>query len=112
MADEFDVSDFMRSKPDIYETTCYNKAGQEVQESSVGICAKTIQNKSSEKLTYYVKHGKGTLFDPWGMYEGREKQVNWKFKKVTDEVFDFYMRYLKTRNTNFLAQAERRTIEF
>ncbi len=111
MSDEFDASDFMRARPDTYATTCYNKTGQKISENSTGICAKTIRNESSNRLTYHIRHGKGTLFDPWGMYEGREKQVKWKFKKVNGEVFDFYMRYLKTRNTNFLAQAERRAID-
>ena len=65
---------------------------------------------------YYVKRGRhGRLFNPIGLYsEGTAKKQlrhagkpEWEYKETTQEVFDKYIRFLKTKNVAWLNNAER-----
>jgi len=76
-----------------------------------------IKPKVREKtVAYYIKMGTtGEIFDPWGMYtEGLANryakhagQAAWKFKRVTERCFKFYLDFLRTRNKAHLLNAER-----
>lgn len=81
---------------------CYAK---QVKKINCGV------RNSTESLTYYVKFGRGKLFDPWGTYAGREKTGDWSWRKVGHVVFEQYHKYLETRNTRHLTQAERKIID-
>ena len=83
---------------DVSSNKCYAKQ----------YCFSNGQNK------YYVKFGPdGKMFNPWGMYsEGTEsKSVRnesyWRFRKTTKKCFDFYLRFLQSRNSGWLKNAER-----
>ena len=72
--------------------------------------------KGDERTKFYVKTGRhGKFFDPAGLYsEGTEyKQKRhagkpeWELKNVSQKAFDFYINFLKTKNTAWLRNAER-----
>lgn len=65
---------------------------------------------------YMAKRGKhGKLFNPFGMYtEGtaanRSRHMGrpeWNFQKMNEKAFNFYINFLKTKNTAWLHNAER-----
>ena len=69
-----------------------------------------------QRAKYYVKRGRhGKLFNPIGLYsEGTAKKQlrhagkpEWEYKETTQEVFNKYIRFLKTRNVAWLNNAER-----
>ncbi len=71
------------------------------------------------KTTYYVKRGKyGKLYDPIGMYsEGTQKnqmrhagKPEWSLQTTSKLVFDQYTKYLKTKNSAWLNNAEREVV--
>jgi len=76
--------------------------------------AKSIVGNSKTK--FFVKRGRyGKLYNPIGLYsEGTaNKQLRhagrpeWEFRQETEEVFNFYIKFLKTKNSAWLHNAER-----
>ena len=74
------------------------------------------KNDGSEKYKYYIKIGvDGFVFNPWGMFdEGTEGnyarsrgRAKWSFSEVNKKCFDFYVRFLQSRNKAWLSNAER-----
>ena len=76
--------------------------------------AKSIVGGS--KTRFFIKRGRyGKLYNPIGMYsEGTEKKQlrhagrpEWEFREETEKVFNFYIQFLKTKNSAWLSNAER-----
>lgn len=74
------------------------------------------KNDGSENYKYYIKTGvEGFVFNPWGMFdEGTEGNYarnrgrsKWSFSEVNKKCFDFYIRFLQSRNKAWLSNAER-----
>jgi hypothetical protein len=73
-------------------------------------CAKTetYENRSRYAIRIDNNH---RLFDPLGMFAERQVRASEiRFKNVTKECFDLYIKYLVTRNKVWLANAERKSI--
>ena len=86
----------------------------EDQENSYDAFAKKIVR--GQRTKYYVKRGRhGRLFNPIGLYsEGTAKKQlrhagkpEWEYKETTSQVFNKYIKFLKTRNVAWLNNAER-----
>jgi len=95
----------------------YTTLLEEVDESDSSAYAKSVNNNG--KTIYYVKQNKyGRLYNPSGMYsEGNEsKQLrhagrpNWVFRDVEKKVFDYYLKFLETKNEAWLNNAERELV--
>ena len=89
--------------------TLYDKTGGAVinqKEKSYAKLVKTIDRNSSIDR-YYVKVHQSVPYDPWGMYGHREGYVLTKFQSVSKETFDYYMMYLKTRNSLYMTRSQR-----
>ena len=68
------------------------------------------------KTRFFVKRGRhGKLYNPIGIYsEGTANRqlrhtgrFEWEFKESTEKVFNFYIKFLKTKNSAWLNNAER-----
>ena len=66
----------------------------------------TFGNKEV-KESFYAQTFQGGLYDPNGMYSHRESSIEVKMSRVTKNTFDFYMLYLKTKNSLYLTRAQR-----
>lgn len=73
-----------------------------------------LQNSKQEQ--YYIKIGAhGKVYNPIGMFsEGSANKFiskvgkkAWEFKRVSPSVFNFYVRFLRTKNIAWLRNAER-----
>lgn len=71
------------------------------------------------KNVYYVKIGPdGKMFNPIGMFtENMQAKINqvkgrmdFRWVTVTKSSFDFYLKFLKTRNISYLLNAERESL--
>ena len=81
--------------------------------------AKLVVIKRSEDnyySKYFIKIGvDGQIFNPWGMFsEGTQGQFNkvlgkpeWNFTEVKEKCFEFYIKFLQSRNNAWLNNAER-----
>ena len=64
-----------------------------------------ISEDSRER--HYILTYQSLPLDPWGMYKGRETNLETSMKPVSKQTFDYYMLFLKTRNSLYLTRAQR-----
>ena len=93
--------------PDDYNTVFYSYKGEESSEESSASFAKVRKNLTTGHSTYYVKYGRGDLYDPWGMYQNKKNSPEWRFKKTTKSAFDLYVKYLADRREQNFVRAKR-----
>jgi hypothetical protein len=68
-----------------------------------------------KKTTYYIKTDKYTiLYDPWALFKTQQEtknygqiKPNFQYTKVPLESFNYYRKYLKTRNKAYFTHADR-----
>lgn len=72
-------------------------------------CKEAIDTKG-KMVSCFIKFHRGKMFDPWGMYSGRERTVDLEYRKVSEKAFKLYSSYLKTRNYRHFLQSERETL--
>jgi len=94
---------------DEVSTQYIDKSGNLGQEQSAVAKITKVHNKEEDKVTinYYIKHGRGMLFDPYGMDANKINAYNFQFKKVNQNIYSQYVQYLKTRRSMFLTYAQR-----
>jgi hypothetical protein len=92
-------------KPECKESA-FDKRGAEVTGKKEIVFSKKI-NVSDGKSKYYLLTYQSLPLDPWGMYKGRESTLDTKMKSVSKQTFDYYMLFLKTRNSLYLTRAQR-----
>lgn len=90
----------------------YNGA-KEIDHSSEKCYAKSISYPENN-TKHFIKTGRdGKIFNPWGMYsEGTETKQRgnenyWKFSSVNEKCFEYYLKFLQSRNSGWLISAER-----
>ena len=105
--------DFVTPEPVRSLVFGFTKNGHDCKENDYKCYAKRVEKtKGTEtSTTYYLKFGRGRIFDPWGTFAGRERSANLEWKKVATTVFDQYFKYLSTRSQRHLTQAERMIID-
>ena len=78
--------------------------------------AKCLVHSDSNRLVAYVKVDSfGHIFNPWGMTTPNPRAHNmeingqpaYRWKRVSDKSFDFYLEFLKTKNELWYVNAER-----
>ncbi len=101
--------------PDDRECVAFTKDGQEVEEKNPDVFLKAV--RLGENITYWVMRGPShRLYNPYDdLIENEERRYRHKdgfrqryeLSKTTQKVFDLYLRYLETRNTAYLTNAQR-----
>lgn len=90
------------------ETVYLNKTGKSCKEHEA--VAKIVK-PSIGNASYYVKHRRGELFDPYGIDELKAQSRDTLYKKVNKKIFDNYTKYLDTRRSIFLIESRRDFIQ-
>jgi len=105
--------DFKTPDPWDSLTFGFTKEGDTCEVEDLKCYAKRVDKQKGTKTstTYYLKFGRGRIFDPWGTFAGRERSADLEWKKVASKVFEQYYKYLSTRSTRHLTQAERMIID-
>ena len=83
----------------------FNKSGQNLDSPKEKVYGKVIPNNGKEH--YYIRVHQSVPCDPMGTYAKREQYVESKLQNVSKSTFDFYMMYLKTKNTIYMTRARR-----
>lgn len=90
-------------------TETYNQSGQITTNSKDIIYAKyqsiDLNNKTQNK--FFVLTSNGNLFNPIGIDSHRINTVRKELKATSKQTFDYYLKYLQTKNVIFLRRAER-----
>ena len=84
----------------------FDKRGEKVLSPRETAFAKVL-NKASGKPVYFVLTYENNPFDPWGMYKNKSGDIKTDLKQVSKSTFDYYMLFLKTRNSLNLTRANR-----
>jgi len=84
--------------------TYYNPNGEIVNSEQLCVCKKVEYESGRE--AFFIKSSSGEFFDP----QATSTQYNnrlWKFKKVSNNQFSIYMRYLTSKKKTHYLYLER-----
>lgn len=102
------VETFTKTETKKQETT-YNKLGG-ISKDKEKIFAKHSQAELSgggEQKKFYITVYNNVPYDPYGVDSHREENLSIKLKSVSEQTFDYYILYLKTRNSLYMTRANR-----
>ena len=104
-----DEPDSMDNKNSNVSETLFDKMGAIViskkEKSYTKIISTTTNGETSSR--YYLKSYENIPYDPFGMHAHRESYLDMKFKSVSKNTFDYYMMYLKTKNSLYMTRCQR-----
>jgi hypothetical protein len=100
----------------------YGQGAIPVPESK-GVYAKKIEYENGSQ-EFFVKFattgpGVGQILNPWGKYyvegdelkyENQYGRFRYEYRKVTEDSFNKYLQFLRTRNEKYILQAQRETL--
>lgn len=98
-----DVTTLGLSEAPISKVETYVAINGQVTEDDKLALAKILNVDGKE--TFYVKFGRGEIFDPHGI--DKNKASTFQFRKVKKSIFENYREYLLTRRDVFLTRARR-----
>lgn len=104
-----DVSDLNLPEPENITRTHFDKNGNMTSnpENSVAKIS-----ECGEKRFYYVKYGRGELLDPHHIDSSMQiKRSYYTLKKVNQQIFDSYIKFLQTKNRLYFTKARRLLME-
>jgi len=102
------MDDFLKNSI-TYNETYFNNEGKECVDNDkcyAKMLVKTIDGR--ESITYSIMCKMNLLVDPWGDDCSQRRVIENTFKKVSEDCFRLYIRYLKTREQRFLTIAKRK----
>ncbi len=83
----------------------FNKNAQKIDNPLEKSYAKIIEKNNN--TSYYIRVHQSVPLDPMGAYGKRDKFIETKMKPTSKATFDFYMMYLKTKNSIYMTKARR-----
>jgi|9_EtaG_2_1085328.scaffolds.fasta_scaffold56782_2 hypothetical protein len=91
------------------ESAEYNKLGDIVESEKETVYAKCQQVflRDATQNQFYVLVANGNLLDPRGTDSHRINTLKKELRKTNKQTFDYYLKYLQSKNTLFLRRAER-----
>ncbi|HAT67298.1 MAG TPA: hypothetical protein DCS66_22335 [Flavobacteriaceae bacterium] len=102
-----DISDLNLPNPETTVISFVGKDGASVDENKA--FAKTVT--SSLGSQYYIKYGRGEILDPYQIDSLRINGKLFTFKKVSQQAFNLYNRYLNSKNRLYFTRARRLIME-
>jgi len=107
-----DVSGLNIPEPEQVETVFIDLNGKGTSEDKA--VAKAV-NSSNGSTAFYIKYGRNELLDPHqtdsSYASGRRQSHMYKFKKVSENTFQSYAKYLESRNRLYFTKARRFLME-
>lgn len=102
------MDDFF-TDPIVYNETFFNSEGNECTDNDK-CYAKTLSKTrdGKESVTYSILCKMNSIVDPWGDDCSQRKVIENTFKRVNEECFRLYLKYLKSREQRFLTIAKRK----
>ena len=107
-----DVSGMGIPEPIRSEVKYLNKEGKNCDDMRRGF-AKTMSTEMPDKSTlkkYYIRFNRGELVDPHSI-DFNAKTKTPEFKKVSEACYDFYKKYLITKNRLYFTRSRRLYME-
>ena len=106
-----DVSGLSLPDPLKISIVFYNKAGEEAEEAqAVAKEVSTCLSYENFSVQQFILYGRGEILDPHGV-DIRCNRSLYKYKKVTKNAFESYIKYLKSKNAMHFTRARRLIME-
>lgn len=102
-----DVSDLNLPDPQQITKQYFGKSAASVDSNEAFAYSATVDKSSS----YYILYDRAEIIDAYNDRFTRSSSSTRRFKKVSKDCFDFYMKYLKTRNGLYFTRARRLVME-
>ena len=102
-----DVSDLNLPDPQRVDKEYFGKSAASVQKKEGFAYRATVDQSES----YYILYDRAEIIDAYNDRFTRSSSSTRRFKKVSKECFDFYMKYLKTKNGLYFTRARRLVME-
>ena len=102
-----DVSDLNLPDPQQVDKEYFGKSAASVQKKEGFAYRATVDQSES----YYILYDRAGIIDAYNDRFTRSSSSTRRFKKVSKECFDFYMKYLKTKNGLYFTRARRLVME-
>jgi len=83
----------------------FNMSGQNLESPKEKVYGKVVAKNNRDY--YYIRVHQSVPYDPLGTYAKREQYLETKMSQVSKSTFDFYMLYLKTKNSIYMTRARR-----
>lgn len=86
-----------------------NKLGRPTGDESEKVFAKMITSASgaSNQCRYAILVLNNQPYDPYGVDSHRESTLSLSFKQVSQQTYNSYVSYLKTKNSLYMTRAQR-----
>lgn len=102
-----DISELNLPDPQTVERKFYGAKGIETEEKNAFASLANIGKSQS----YYILYDRAEVVDAYNDRLTRSLSQTRNLRKVSKKCFDFYMKYLKTKNTLYLTRARRTMME-
>jgi hypothetical protein len=91
------------------QTISFNKEGEATKvKNKEKVYASQVSVVKNKNELYYIRVHQNSPFDPMGTYSKRNSAwVETKMEQVSKTTFDFYMMYLRTKNSLYMTRARR-----
>ena len=91
-----------------YHEVFYNIEGKECLDGEKTFAKEILkQSEQIDSISYYVLFKESAMVDPWGDDCSLRNIRDYRFKRIPEQCFKFYIKYLKTRIVRHLATAKR-----
>tara|TARA_Y100000004_G_scaffold161753_1_gene190003 strand:+ start:400 stop:732 length:333 start_codon:yes stop_codon:yes gene_type:complete len=92
---------------------------EQVKRVYIGKSAATVEEKNAfaytalagDSKSYYILCDRAEIIDPYNDRFTKSSSLTRKFKKVSKGCFDFYTKYLKTKNNLYFTRSRRLAME-
>lgn len=91
-------------KVEIHEI-CMNKLGRPINDGEEKVFTKSISSKNQTKYAILILNNQP--YDPYGVDSHRESKLNLELKQVSLETYNYYVSYLRTKNSLYMTRAQR-----
>ncbi len=89
----------------------YDETGKETNANkAVAKEVSTFLTHENFSVQQFILYGRGEILDPHGIDFCRNRSL-YKYKKVTKDAFDSYLKYLKSKNAMYFTRARRLIME-
>tara|TARA_Y100000356_G_C11080226_1_gene193619 strand:- start:127 stop:477 length:351 start_codon:yes stop_codon:yes gene_type:complete len=93
----------------------FTSRGKDANENNA--LAKTVETLNGDDLfskQFFIKYGRGEIIDPYSIdfgYSQKKLSTMYKYKKVSEQAFVQYEKYLDTKNRLYFTKARRLVME-
>lgn len=97
----------LRLPKNSFDSLYYEQGRKNSEEENKQSVAKSVTSRESGNVLYYVLDYAGTLADPWTADFFRLRRAQCKWRQVSGQAFEYYLKFLEKGERKYLHFCER-----